>query len=139
EARTMRPILTAFFAATAFAAAATGASAQGADGQDAAGDWRYASSLIEDQPKYPADFPHFDYVNPDAPKGGVVRMADTGTFDSLNFVPPRGTIPLGLGLIYDTLMTSSMDEVSTEYGLLAEAMKYPDDYSSVTYRLRDKA
>ncbi len=135
----MRPILTAFFAATAFAAAATGASAQGADGQDAAGDWRYASSLIEDQPKYPADFPHFDYVNPDAPKGGVVRMADTGTFDSLNFVPPRGTIPLGLGLIYDTLMTSSMDEVSTEYGLLAEAMKYPDDYSSVTYRLRDNA
>ena len=86
-----------------------------------------------------AGFSHFDYVNPDAPKGGVVRMSDIGSFDSLNFVPPRGSTPLGLGLIYDTLMTSSMDEVSTEYGLLADAVKYPDDYSSVTYRLREGA
>ena len=52
-------------------------------------------------------------------------MSDIGTFDSLNFVPPRGSTPLGLGLIYDTLMVSSMDEVSTEYGLLADAVKYP--------------
>ena len=130
----MRPILTAFFAATVMATAATGALAQSAEGE-----WRYATSLVEDQAKYPADFTHFDYVNPDAPKGGSVRMSDIGTFDSLNFVPPRGSTPLGLGLIYDTLMTSSLDEVSTEYGLLAEALRYPDDYSSVTYRLREGA
>src|SRR5690606_8826893 len=86
-----------------------------------------------------ADFAHFDYVNPDAPKGGLVRLSQTGRFDSLNLVPPKGELAVGLGLIYDTLMTSSMDEVSTEYGLLAEALRYPDDYSSVTYRLREGA
>jgi microcin C transport system substrate-binding protein len=130
----MRPILTAFFAATVLASATVAASAQEGDGE-----WRYATSLVEEQAKYPADFAHFDYVNPDAPKGGAVRMSDIGTFDSLNFVPPRGSNPLGIGLIYDTLMVSSMDEVSTEYGLLAEALRYPDDYSSVTYRLRADA
>jgi microcin C transport system substrate-binding protein len=102
------------------------------------GAWRHATSLIG-TPKYQEGFERFDYVNPDAPKGGRVRLSDTGSFDSLNFVPPRGSIPLGLGLIYDTLMTSAMDEVSTEYGLLADALKYPEDYSSVTYRLRDGA
>ena len=100
--------------------------------------WFHGTSLIG-SPKYPPDFKRFDYVNPDAPKGGVVRLSDTGTFDSLNFVPPKGTTPLGLGLIYDTLMTDAMDEVSTQYGLLAEGMKYPADYSSVTYKLRQGA
>jgi microcin C transport system substrate-binding protein len=84
----MRPILTAFFAATALATATTALSAQEADGA-----WRHATSLVEEEAKYPADFAHFDYVNPDAPKGGVVRMSDVGTFDSLNFVPPRGSEP----------------------------------------------
>ncbi|MHA1553634.1 MAG: extracellular solute-binding protein [Alphaproteobacteria bacterium] len=100
------------------------------------GQWIHATSLLDDPPKYAEGFAHFDYVNPEAPKAGRVRMSDTGTFDSLNFVPPRGATPLGLGLIYDSLMTSSMDEVSTEYGLLAEALTFPDDFSSVTYRLR---
>jgi microcin C transport system substrate-binding protein len=102
------------------------------------GGWLYATSLT-DTPKYPPDFKKFDYVNADAPKGGVARFSETGTFDSLNFVPPKGTTPAGLGLIYDTLMTPSMDEVSTEYGLLAEGLKYPPDYSSVTYKLREGA
>jgi len=105
-------------------------------GQDSG--WRHASSLIG-EPKYPPDFERFDYVNPDAPKGGIVRLSETGSFDSLNFVPPRGEVAVGLGLIYDTLMTSSMDELSTEYGLIAEALKFPEDYSSVTYRLRSDA
>jgi len=100
--------------------------------------WLHGTSLIG-SPKYPADFKRFDYVNPDAPKGGILRLSDTGTFDSLNFVPPKGTTPAGLGLIYDTLMTDAMDEVSTQYGLLAEGMKYPADYSSVTYKLRQGA
>ena len=102
------------------------------------GDWQHATSLI-DTPKYPKDFKHFGYVNPDAPKGGTVRLSDTGTFDSLNFVPPKGNTPSGLGLIYDTLTTESMDEVSTEYGLLAESLKFPPDFSSVTYKLREGA
>jgi microcin C transport system substrate-binding protein len=105
-------------------------------GQDS--EWRHASSLIG-EPKYPPDFERFDYVNPDAPKGGIVRLSETGSFDSLNFVPPRGAVAVGLALIYDTLMTSSMDELSTEYGLIAEALKFPEDYSSVTYRLRSDA
>lgn len=90
-------------------------------------------------PKYPADFKHFDYVNPAAPKGGLLRMSVEGSFDSFNFVIPRGTSATGIGLIYNTLSTSSLDEVATEYGLLAEAVKYPADYSSVTYRLRAEA
>jgi len=101
-------------------------------------EWRHASSLIG-EPKYPPDFPRFDYVNPDAPKGGVVRLSETGSFDSLNFVPPRGEVAVGLGLIYDTLMSSSLDELSTQYGLIAEELKFPDDYSSVTYKLRSAA
>jgi microcin C transport system substrate-binding protein len=105
-------------------------------GQD--GEWRHASSLVG-EPKYPPDFRRFDYVNPDAPRGGIVRLAETGSFDSLNFVPPRGDIVIGLGLIYDTLMTSSMDELSTEYGLIAEGLKFPEDYSWVTYKLRPNA
>jgi microcin C transport system substrate-binding protein len=100
--------------------------------------WVNAISLI-DQPKYPPDFKHFDYVNINAPKGGLVRMSGTDGFDNLNLVPEKGTTPLGLGLIYDTLMTPSLDEPSTEYGLLAEALKFPSDYSSVTYRLRGNA
>ena len=100
--------------------------------------WRYATSL-NDEPKYPADFKHFDYVNPDAPKGGMVRLSDTGGFDTLNRILAKGNPAPGLGLIYETLMTSALDEVSTMYGLIAEAMSYPDDYSSVTFRLRPEA
>jgi microcin C transport system substrate-binding protein len=124
----MQRIVTAFLVLTALASSA--------GAQD--GEWRHGTNLIGD-PKYPAGFSRFDYVNPDAPKGGAVRLSETGSFDSLNFVPPRGTVAAGLGLIYDTLMAASLDESSTEYGLLAEAMKYPADYSSVTYRLRESA
>jgi len=91
------------------------------------------------EPKYPAGFPHFDYVNPAAPKGGLLRLAEDGGFDSLNFVIPRGSLASGLSLIYDTLMTSAYDEVASEYGLIAEGVSYPADFSSVTYRLRENA
>ncbi len=101
-------------------------------------EWRHATSLIG-EPTLPEGFEHFPYVNPDAPKGGRVRMAWTGTFDSLNLVPNRGVTPIGLGLIYDTLTTPSSDEVSTEYGLIADALKYPDDFSWVIFRLRPEA
>ena len=100
--------------------------------------WRHGLSLMG-EPKYPADFKRFDYVNPDAPKGGTLREAAQGSFDTFNFVIPRGEPPAGINLVYDTLMTPAADEVSTEYGLLAEAVSYPEDRSSVTYRLRGEA
>ncbi|HEU4475066.1 MAG TPA: ABC transporter substrate-binding protein, partial [Methyloceanibacter sp.] len=98
----------------------------------------HALSLIG-EPKYPADFQHFGYVNPDAPKGGLVRIADIGSFDSLNPVLYRGEAANGLGLVYENLMYDSLEEPSTSYGLIAEWASYPDDYSSVTFKLRDEA
>jgi len=99
---------------------------------------RHSLSLIG-EPKYPADFAHFDFVNPDAPKGGVVRMADIGSFDSLNPVLYKGETAGGLGLVFENLMADSLDEPSTSYGLIAEWASYPPDYSSVTFKLRDQA
>ncbi len=107
--------------------------------QDAAAGktWRHGLSLFGDL-KYPPNFPHFDYVDPSAPKGGTVREATIGTFDSFNIVigGVKGVDAVGVAMIYDTLLVSSLDEVSTGYGLLAEAVSYPEDFSSATYRLR---
>jgi microcin C transport system substrate-binding protein len=100
--------------------------------------WRHALSLLG-QPKYPADFKRFDYVNPNAPKGGLLRLGQDGTFDSFNHIIIRGSPAAGIGTIYDTLMAQSLDEVSTEYGLIAESVRHPADFSSVTYRLRANA
>ena len=93
------------------------------------------------EPKYPAGFAHFDYVNPSAPQGGLVRFGAQGTFDNFNlFVAGiKGELENGTALVYDTLMEPAGDEVATEYGLLAEAVRHPDDFSSVTYRLRGEA
>lgn len=102
--------------------------------------WRHALSLFGDI-KYPAGFKRFDYVNPDAPKAGVARQILIGTFDNFNVAVAgvKGSIAAAVQLIYESLMTSSLDEVSTEYGALAEAVSHPEDFSSVTYRLRAEA
>lgn len=102
--------------------------------------WRHALSLFG-KPKYPANFKHFEYVNPAAPKGGNLRQIAPGTFDNFNQVVAgvKGSLAMGGNLLTETLMTSALDEVSTEYGLLAEAVSYPEDHSSVTYRLRATA
>jgi microcin C transport system substrate-binding protein len=100
--------------------------------------WRHALSLMGDV-KYPQGFKHFSYVNPNAPKGGLLRLGVDGTFDSFNHIITRGTAAAGISTIYDTLMTASMDEVATEYGLIAESVRHPQDFSSVTYRLRKEA
>jgi microcin C transport system substrate-binding protein len=118
--------------------AASLASAQDAPQARDALQRHHAVSLI-DTPKYPADFKHFDYVNPDAPKGGLVRMADIGSFDSLNPILYKGEAAAGLGLIYETLMQDSLEEPSTSYGLIAEWASYTPDFSSVTFKLRDEA
>ena len=81
----------------------------------------HALSLIG-EPKMAADFKHFDWVNPDAPKGGTIRQFADGTFDTLNPFTDKGVKAAGLGLIYDSLMTGSPDEPSTDYGLIAECV-----------------
>jgi microcin C transport system substrate-binding protein len=102
--------------------------------------WKHGLSLFG-EPRYPADFKHFDYVNPAAPQGGVVRQIAFGTFDNFNSVVAgvKGSLAMGTELFNETLMTAALDEVSTEYGLLAEAASHLDDFSSVTYRLRANA
>ena len=89
--------------------------------------------------KYDADFTHFEYVDPNAPKGGTMRLATIGTFDSLNPFILQGTPAAGSGLIYDTLLTSSSDEAFSEYGLLAERVEVPPDGSWVAFYLRPEA
>jgi microcin C transport system substrate-binding protein len=102
--------------------------------------WKHGLSLFGDL-KYPAGFKNFEYVNPAAPQGGTVRQIAFGTFDNFNSVVAgvKGSIAGGTELFTETLMTSALDEISTEYGLLAEAVSFPDDFSSVTYHLRANA
>jgi len=85
--------------------------------------WRHALSLFGDI-KYPPGFARFDYVNPDAPKGGIARMISIGTFDNFNIAVAgvKGNIAAAATMIYETLMERSQDEVGTEYGLLAESV-----------------
>ena len=99
-------------------------------------DFRHALTLFDDI-KYGPDFKHFDYVNPDAPKGGRVRFGIVGSFDSLNPYTFKGEP--GAAVSNETLLTSSLDEPSTEYGLVASAVWHPEDRSMVVYRLRPEA
>ena len=85
------------------------------------------------------DFQHFDWVNPDAPKGGRLRQAAIGTFDSLNPFTVQGNAANGLSLLHDTLMATSQDEPSVEYCLICEWVSYPEDFSSATFKIRDGA
>jgi microcin C transport system substrate-binding protein len=132
---------------SAFAAVAPALGITGIAGFDpahaqAAGElnWRHGLSLFGDV-KYPADFKRFDYVNPDAPKGGVARQISLGTFDNFNLAVAgvKGSIAPAVARIYETLTARSQDEIAAGYGLLAEAMAHPDDFSWVKYRLRKEA
>jgi microcin C transport system substrate-binding protein len=130
----------AFAAAAPTLGAATSLSGAGAaQAQSATNEpiWRHALSTFGDI-KYPADFKRYDYVNPDAPKGGTVRLFELGTFDNFNIVIDglKGSLASGVGQTIQSLTTRSLDEASTAYGLLAEAAAYPDDFSYVIYRLR---
>jgi microcin C transport system substrate-binding protein len=90
-------------------------------------------------PKYPSDFTHFVYVNPDAPKGGTMVQFGGATFDSLNQFIVNGDPAAGMGLIYDTLTVAAADEAFTRYCLLCETMEVPDDRSWVEFVLREDA
>lgn len=90
--------------------------------------------------KYAANFTHFDYVNPDAPKGGSVKYGAVGTsFDSLNPLILKGVPAAGLGLTFDSLMASSADEAFSLYGLIAESIEVPEDRSWAIFNLRAPA
>ncbi|WP_192249917.1 extracellular solute-binding protein [Mesorhizobium silamurunense] len=108
-----------------------------------ADEWHTTSSLIGPS-KYGENFQRYDYVNPDAPKGGSYNSVVVGTFDSFNpYIvqgsPAAGFAQFGGGLLYDTLMDQATDEGSVSHPLIAEAYKYPADYSSATYRLNPQA
>jgi microcin C transport system substrate-binding protein len=89
--------------------------------------------------KYPGGFTHYDYVNPDAPKGGTLRLAATDGFDSLNPYIVRGRPAEGLGYLYETLTVKSEDEPSSEYGLVAQTINAAPDHSWVEFVLRPEA
>ena len=92
--------------------------------------------------KYGADFKHFEYVNPDAPKGGRISMvgpAAIRTFDSFNPFILKGDAAQGLSLLYDTLMEGAGDEPGSAYGLLAESADLAPDRKSITFKLRPEA
>jgi len=106
--------------------------------------WAFASpqhalTLYNEPPKYPADFKHFDYVNPDAPKGGKFRQAGFGGFDSLNPFISKGVSANDIDLIYDTLARQSLDEPFTEYGLIAGKIEKAPNNDWVRFYLRPEA
>jgi len=92
------------------------------------------------EPKYPVGFSHFDYVNPQAPRGGEVFMSMLGNYDKLNPYTLKGLTAGGLtDLVFETLAVSSMDEPASIYGLLAQDMALAPDRLSVTFRLHPAA
>src|SRR6516164_6092049 len=102
--------------------------------------WRHGLAKFGEL-KYPAGFKQFEYVNPSAPKTGAASQVALGTFDNFNPVVSgvKGTLVQGIDFVFDTLLTSALDEVYSVYGLLAESVSFPEDLSSVTFRLRPEA
>ncbi len=98
---------------------------------------------LYDTPKYPAGFTHFDYVNPDAPKGGELYLANPDrrtSFDKFNPFSLKGVAAAGVAsLMFETLAVGSSDETATMYGLLAEDMELAPDRMSMSFRLNPKA
>ncbi len=99
---------------------------------------RHGLSVFGDL-KYPPDFAHFEYVKPDAPKGGTLRLSSPGTFFSLQPFIRQGRAAAGLRSTYDTLLTRAWDEPSALYGLLAETIELADDRSWIEFVLRPEA
>src|SRR5260370_39273091 len=129
-------IMRAFHALLVVAPLAVFGLAPGARAHDGA--TSHALSLRSDV-TYPPDFKQFDYVNPDAPKAGSARFAAVASFDNLNQFIIKGVPAAGIGSVFDTLMTQSLDEPATEYGLLAASVEVAKDRSWVIYTLRKEA
>ena len=99
----------------------------------------HAITTFGDPPKYPADFQHLDYVNPDAPKGGEISEWTFGGFDSLNPYSIEGRAAALASAPLESILTSTADEIGTSYCLLCETMEYPADRSWVIFNLRPEA
>ena len=139
----MNKLLAALIGVT-LAAAAGAAQAQGnaaaTDARNAGHEVTKSHGLtLLDKLKYPPGFKHLDFVNPTAPKGGTMRQYTTGTFDTFNPFTIKGTPAAGLGLTFETLMTSPNDAISDEYGLIARSVEVPKNLSYVIYNLRPEA
>ncbi len=133
----------AFTFITAITFASAPAFADETQGAQVAPQAQHAIAL-HGEPKYPADFKHLDFVNPDAPKGGQIKLSDVGTFDSLNPFIAKGSPAGGLnylrsGLVYESLMQNAWDEPFTLYGILAKDITIANDKSWVQFTLRDEA
>ena len=89
--------------------------------------------------KYPADYKHLDYVNPNAPKGGEISIWTMGTFDSFNPYTRKGRAGALASAPFESLLEGTSDEVGTSYGLLAETLEYPEDQSWVIFNMRPEA
>jgi microcin C transport system substrate-binding protein len=101
--------------------------------------FKIGTTIIGDL-KYQPGFKHFDYANPDAQKGGDLKLSDDGTYDTFNPLLQKGAPAAGVaGLVFDTLLKHSDDETASAYGLLAEGVAVPEDISSATFRLRPEA
>ena len=89
--------------------------------------------------KYPKGFKHLDYVNPNAPKGGTLRRYSLGTFDTFNPFIIKGSPSGAVGMVFQSLMSSPLDEVSAGYGEIADSVEVADDLSHATFNLRPDA
>ena len=89
--------------------------------------------------KYPADYAHLDYVNPDAPKGGEISIWTMGTFDSFNPYTRKGNAAALSSVFYESLLAGTADEIGAAYGLLAHSVEYPDDKAWVIFHMRPEA
>lgn len=99
---------------------------------------RHSFALIG-KPKYPDDFDHFDYVNPQAPKGGMIRFAVVGNYDNFNRYSSRGAPEQRSGELYDTLFAASQDEPGSYYPLIAQSVTYTTDYRSIKVHINPRA
>jgi len=129
--------------AVAAPAAAIAGAAEGAAEAAESGGWQRISSLAEPS-RYAHAFPHYAYVNPQAPKGGRLNRVLVGSFNSLNPYITAGQVPAGLapfggGLLYETLMDQSLEEDGVSYPSIAAALRYPADNAWVKFRLDPKA
>ncbi len=100
--------------------------------------WRHGAAM-HGEPRYPADFTHYRYADPAAPKGGSLRMARIGSYDNLNPYILKGVSAPGLSYLFETLMDPSSDEAFSQYGRIAQTVRMPEDRSWVSFRLRPQA
>ena len=139
----MKAVFFVLLGSVLLAAATVGTPAAAGDGEQAG---RHGFAILGEL-KYPPDFTHFDYVNPDAPKGGSVRLNYHGSYDSLNpfilkGVAAAGNNPFGAGgsvLGFQPLMVAAGDEPDSFYGLTAESVAFSDDRRAVTFTIRETA